>query len=201
MFWCYLFVFPIKEKNVLRVLIFFLKRKKYEVFIYRWYIPSASLEVGPWCSAATVEICVSCLQKSFHLLKCLLSEEKAWHVVKFWDSLIGLLFPVERNQSVVESPVNGTIFEQTGTDLLQYWKVIPYSLFVKSVQTTKNIIILKICCVTELWMYIYIYIHLLKLFFSFLICMQNIFKWFIMSYQIILLILICAWLFFSPFTT
>lgn len=58
---------------------------------------------------------------------------------------------------MVESPVNGTIFEQTGTDLLQYWKVIPYSLFVKSVQTTKNIIILKICCVTELWMYIYIY--------------------------------------------
>lgn len=61
---------------------------------------------------------------------------------------------------MVESAVNGTIFEQqTGTDLLQYWKVIPYSLFVKSMQTTKNIIILKICCVTELWIYTYAYIY------------------------------------------
>ena len=40
---------------------------------------------------------------------------------------------------MVESAVNGTIFEQqTGTDLLQYWKVIPYSLFVKSMQTTNG---------------------------------------------------------------
>ncbi len=43
-------------------------------------------------------------------------------------------------------------------------KIIHYSTFVKSVRTIKNIIILQICCVSEIWIY------MLKWFF--LICMQ-----------------------------
>lgn len=40
--------------------------RKNEVFIYPWYVPSALLEVGPRCSAATVQTGFSLELKSIH---------------------------------------------------------------------------------------------------------------------------------------
>lgn len=73
-----LFVFSVGRKN--------------EVFIYQWYIPSASLEVGPWRLAATVQICVS-LCEIISLSQVFCFKEKVWQVLKFCNSLICLVIP------------------------------------------------------------------------------------------------------------
>lgn len=102
------------KKTMFYVFCFF--GRKNEVFIYQWYIPSASLEVAPWRSAATGQICFSFQQKYFIYLN-----KNAWYIVMFWSNRICLSVPDQTQPDSTMSEVNETILEIV-TGLLQYWK-------------------------------------------------------------------------------
>lgn len=152
---------------------FFSVWKKSEVFIYRWYIPSASLEVGSYAQLLQYRSVSVCSWSPFPYFGVYsnLSEVMVGEIVKFWHS--DIVMPNAWNRSLAESKWSH-FRERIGRSLLQYWKVILYRWFVN---TSGNLVILRIYCM----MTTYIYAEII---FSFLLVCKNISKWFIMSYQI-----------------
>lgn len=128
------FCFSSYKKNVLHV--FFLFQREMKYLFYQWYIPAASLRSAFNVQLLQYRSVTVCTWNNVCLLKCL--RKHLWN-----ESSAGSEVCVEFNwfgcsrsdKSVIDFEVHEVISKTKFQRLLEYWKVIHDSLFVKSVQT------------------------------------------------------------------